>query len=72
MKLRFFFFFFFWLHWVLVAVRGLSIVAKSRGYSSCGLLIVVAFFVVEQGPRALRASVVAIRRFQSESSVVMA
>ena len=25
---------FFWLHWVFVAVRGLSLVAASRGYSS--------------------------------------
>ena len=26
--------FFFWLHWVFVAVRGLSLVAANRGYSS--------------------------------------
>ena len=25
--------FFFWLHWVFIAVRGLSLVAESRGYS---------------------------------------
>ena len=32
----FFFFnlFYFWLHWVSVAVRGLSLVAASGGYSS--------------------------------------
>ena len=30
----FFFFFYFWLHWVFVAVRGLSLVAASKGYSS--------------------------------------
>ena len=48
MKLRFFFcLFVFWLHWVFVAVHGLSTVAKSRGYTSHGLLIVVAVFVVE-------------------------
>ena len=28
------FFFFFWLHWVFIAVCGLSLVAVSRGYSS--------------------------------------
>ena len=27
-------FIYFWLHWVFVAVRGLSLVAASRGYSS--------------------------------------
>ena len=27
-------FIYFWLHWVLIAVRGLSLVAASRGYSS--------------------------------------
>ena len=27
-------FFYFWLHWVFVAVRGLSLVVVSRGYSS--------------------------------------
>ena len=27
-------FFFFWLHWVLIAARGLSLVAVSGGYSS--------------------------------------
>ena len=30
----FFSFFSFWLHWVLVAARGLSVVAPSGGYSS--------------------------------------
>ena len=29
-----YFFFFFWLHWVFVAVRGLSLIAARRGYSS--------------------------------------
>ena len=27
-------FVYFWLHWVFIAVRGLSLVAASRGYSS--------------------------------------
>ena len=27
-------FLYFWLHWVFIAVRGLSLVAASRGYSS--------------------------------------
>ena len=30
------FFFVFWLHWVFVAAHGLSLVAASGGYSSCG------------------------------------
>ena len=29
-----FLFYFFWLHWVFIAVHGLSLVAVSRGYSS--------------------------------------
>ena len=42
---------YFWLHWVFVAVRGLSLVVASGGYSSlqCGLLIVVASLVAEHG-----------------------
>ena len=38
-----------WLHWVFVAVHGLSLVAVSRGYSVAvhGLLIVVASLVAE-------------------------
>ena len=49
--LIFFFFFFFWLHWVFVAVRGLSLVAASGGYSVVvrGLLIAVASLVMEHG-----------------------
>ena len=46
------FFFVFWLHWVFIAVRGLSLVAASGGYSSlrcAGLLIAVASLVVEHG-----------------------
>ena len=43
------FFFFFWLHWVFVAVRVLSLVVASGGYSIVvrGLLIVVASLVAE-------------------------
>ena len=40
-----FFFFFFWLCWVLIAVRGLSLVAETVH----GLLIVVASLVAENG-----------------------
>ena len=48
----FLFFFLFWLLWVFVAVRRLSLVAASGGYSSfvvCVLLSVVASLVVECG-----------------------
>ena len=47
----FFLFFFFWLRWVFVAVRGLSLVAASGGYSVAvrGLLIAVASLVAEHG-----------------------
>ena len=30
-------FIYFWLCWVFIAVRGLSLLAGSRGYSSCGV-----------------------------------
>ena len=33
-KLFFFFLIYFWLHWVFVAVHGLSLVVASGGYSS--------------------------------------
>ena len=42
-------FIYFWLHWVLVAALGLSLVIANYGYSLvavCGLLIVEASFVV--------------------------
>ena len=42
----------FWLHWVCVAVCGLSLVVASRGYSLiavCRLLTAVASPVVEHG-----------------------
>ena len=44
------FIFYFWLHWVFVAVCGLSLVAASRGYSLVvlRLLTVVASLVLEQ------------------------
>ena len=41
---------YFWLHWVLVAVFGLSLVVASRGYSLLavlGLLTAVASLVAE-------------------------
>ena len=43
-------FIYFWLPWVFIAVQGLSLVAKSRGYSLVvmqGLLSVVASLVAE-------------------------
>ena len=43
---------YFWLHWVLVAVHGLSQVVSSGGYSLVvvlGFLIVVASLVAEHG-----------------------
>ena len=46
----FFFFFMFWLHLVFIAVRGLSVVAASEGYSIVavwGLLTAVASLVAE-------------------------
>ena len=44
-------FIYFWLHWVFVAVRGLSLVAVSGGYSVAvrELLIAVASLVAEHG-----------------------
>ena len=43
----------FWLHWVFIAVHGLSLVSVSRGYSLvvvCGLVSAIASPVVEHGP----------------------
>ena len=45
-------FIYFWLHWVFIAVRGLSLVNRERGLlfvAVRGLLIVVASLVVEHG-----------------------
>ena len=44
-------YFFFFLHWVFVAVRGLSLVVAMGAIllAVCGLLIVVASLVVEHG-----------------------
>ena len=45
-------FIYFWLHWVFVAVRGLSLVAMSGGYSFLAvrrLLVAVASLVEEHG-----------------------
>ena len=43
--------FIYWLRWVFVAVRGLSLVVASGGYSVAvrGLLIAVASLIVEHG-----------------------
>ena len=41
-------FYYFWLHWVLVAIRRLSQVVESEGYSLvvvCGLFILVSSLV---------------------------
>ena len=47
----FFFKIYFWLRWVFVALRGLSLLAASGGYSVAvrGLLIAVASLVAEHG-----------------------
>ena len=43
-------FIYFWLRWVFIAVRRLSLVAASRGYSLlCERLIAVASLVAEHG-----------------------
>ena len=50
LKNKFILFIYFWLHWVFVAVRGLSLVAASRGLLFVAvrrLLIAVASLVVE-------------------------
>ena len=50
-----------WAHRVFVAVRGLSVVVASGGYSPaavCGLLTAVASLVLEQGLQGTQASVV--------------
>ena len=64
------FFLFFWLHWVFVAVHGLSLVAASGGYSSwrCAgfsccrawALGVWASVVAARGPQSVQVSVVAV------------
>ena len=49
---KFYLFTYLWLHWVLVAVLWLSLIAASRGYSLVvvhGLLIAAASLVVEHG-----------------------
>ena len=46
-----YFFFFFWLHWVFIALCGLSLVAECRGYSVVAarrLLTVVASLIAER------------------------
>ena len=51
MLFRSYLFIYFGLRWVLVAARGLSLVAVSRDYSVAvrGLLIMVASLVAERG-----------------------
>ena len=52
-----YYFIYFWLLWVFVAVRGLSLIAMSRGYSLVRrLLITLASLVVELGLEGLWAS----------------
>ena len=49
-------FIYFWLHWVFVALHGLSLVAASGCDSLvavCGLLIVVTSFIAERRLEAL-------------------
>ena len=49
-KKKIFVYFIFWLHWVFIAIHGLSLVAVSRGYSLVavrGLLIVVDSHAME-------------------------
>ena len=48
------FFIYFWLHWVLIAVRGLSLVVASRGYSLIAL----------PGLLLLRSTCSRVRQFQ--------
>ena len=64
--LLFILFMYFWLRWVFVAVRGLSLVAMSRGYSS---LRYVGFSLRALGARA---SGVVARRLWSAGSVIVA
>ena len=55
------------MHWVFAAVRGLSLVAASGGYSLgvvCGFLVAVASLVAEHRLYGLQASVVAARGAQ--------
>ena len=56
------------MHWVFAAVRGLSLVAASRGYSLavvCGFLVAVASPVAEHRLYGFQASVVAARGHSS-------
>ena len=60
----FFRFIYFWLHWIFVAVSGLSLVVASGGYSLLqrnGLLIVVACLVMKHGLCSAGSVVVAHR-----------
>ena len=67
-------FIYFWLHWVFVAVRGLSLVALSRGYSwlrCMGFSLQWLLLLRSSGSRHAGSAVVA-RRLWSAGSVVVA
>ena len=75
-------FIYFWLHWVFVAVRGLSLVAASGGYSSlrCAVFSLRWLLLLwSTGSRragfsicGTRASVIVAHGLQSAGSVVVA
>ena len=53
-----FIFIYFWLHWVILAACGLSLVAEIRGYCLvvvCGLLIVMPSAAADHGLQGSRA-----------------
>ena len=67
-------FVYFWLHWVFVAVHGLSLLVESGHYSLValrGLLIEVASLVAEHGLCGVWASVVAGCGLLTTGSVVV-
>ena len=61
------FYFIFWLRWVFVAVRGLSLVVVSGGYSSCRVRAshCGGFSCCSAQPLGVRASVVVARGLSS-------
>ena len=67
-------FFNFWLCSIFIAEHGLSLVVESRAYSLgvvCGLLITVAYLVLERRFQGVQASVVVGPRLQSTGLVVV-
>ena len=48
-----FIYFFFWLHWVFVALHGLSLVAASRGYSAVGFSVRGLLLLWSTGSRSM-------------------